>query len=62
MDVTHYLNRNIYEDRVHVTLEERENIIAQYDGGILYADWLVGEILENIKKLGLYDSMLIIES
>lgn len=60
VEVTRHLNLDVYNDRVQLTPEEQENIVAQYDGGILYADWLVGQILEKIKELGLYEPMLII--
>jgi len=60
LDTTRYLSRHIYEDRIVLTEKERANVVAQYDGGILYADWIVGQLLQKTKELGLYEPMLIV--
>jgi len=60
LDTTRYLSRHIYEDRIALTEKERANVVAQYDGGILYADWIVGQLLQKTKELGLYEPMLIV--
>ena len=43
-----------------LTEKERANVVAQYDGGILYADRIVGQLLRKTKELGVYDPTLII--
>jgi arylsulfatase A-like enzyme len=43
-------------------LSERdtEHLVALYDRGILYTDYWIGRILEELKRSGLYDETLII--
>jgi arylsulfatase A-like enzyme len=40
--------------------EELQFIIDKYDGNLLWADWLVHQILEYIKEFRIYDNSLII--
>jgi arylsulfatase A-like enzyme len=60
VDTMRYPNYKIYQDQVVLTRKERENVIARYDGGILYADWIVGQVLQQMKKLGVYERTLIV--
>lgn len=39
---------------------ELRNMIARYDGEIVYTDALLGEFFEKLKKIGLYDNTLIL--
>lgn len=40
--------------------EDIEKVIAKYDGGIRYADHLVGVLVLELKRLGIYDDTVII--
>jgi len=60
VDTTRYLARDIFEDRISLAEKDRENVVAQYDGGILYADRIVDQVLQSLKELGLYEPTLII--
>jgi arylsulfatase A-like enzyme len=60
LDTARHLSRRIYNGRIVLTEKERANVVAQYDGGILYADWIVGQLLRKTKELGLYEPALII--
>ena len=42
------------------TLEEIEDVIADYDSSIRYVDSEVGKLFKTLKKVGLYDSSFII--
>ena len=39
---------------------EREHFLSQYDGGIAYMDWAIGEFSQELKQQGLYDNTLLI--
>lgn len=41
-------------------LEDMKKIFDGYDTGILYADYLVGQIFDKLKQLGIYDDVAII--
>lgn len=43
-----------------ITVKERQHIISQYDGGIAYEDFHIGQLLARLKKTNLYDNTLII--
>jgi arylsulfatase A-like enzyme len=43
-----------------ITDEERSHLISQYDGGIAYMDFQIGELIKRLKKIGLYENSLII--
>lgn len=60
VDPSKHLPEDIYHDRVALTQEEKENVVAQYDGGILYVDTLLSQITDKMKALDLYDEALII--
>jgi len=40
--------------------EEQEYLRALYDGGINYTDWYIGELLAQLKQMGLYENTVII--
>ena len=40
--------------------DERERMIAQYDGGIAYADFAFGQLVDRLKAWGVFDRALII--
>jgi arylsulfatase A-like enzyme len=43
-----------------VTDRERKHYVSQYDGGIAYMDFCLGEFLRQLKERGLYENTLII--
>jgi arylsulfatase A-like enzyme len=43
-----------------ITTEERNHLIAQYDGGIAYIDAEIGNLLSHLRAAGLYDHTLIV--
>ncbi len=43
-----------------LTVKERQALVSQYDGGIAYEDWQVGQLLDKLKNLGLYENTLIL--
>jgi arylsulfatase A-like enzyme len=50
-----YVNKK----KIRMKQEDLEYIEALYDGGVAYTDEYVGQMLEALKGLGLYDSSLI---
>jgi len=54
------VSREIMGFKRDITLEERNHLISQYDGGINYIDFHIGELISRLKELGLYDDTLII--
>jgi len=44
----------------NITDEEYEHFLAQYDGGIAYIDYHLGELIKFLKQRGLYENTLII--
>ena len=44
----------------NITEEEKNHLISQYDGSIAYLDSQIGELIDRIKNIGLYESSLII--
>lgn len=60
VDPSRYLDRDIYTDRVELDGREAENVVAQYDGGLLYCDWIVGEVLAQLEREDLYEESLIV--
>ena len=51
------------EDKRHQTTESEENRrekLTRYDGEIAYLDDQIGELLEKLKELGIYDTTMII--
>ncbi|NOY38663.1 MAG: sulfatase, partial [Nitrospirae bacterium] len=43
-----------------ITVKEQQHIVSQYDGGIAYEDFHIGQLIARLKKAGLYDNTLII--
>ncbi|MFQ5740492.1 MAG: sulfatase-like hydrolase/transferase [Acidobacteriota bacterium] len=43
-----------------VTDKEFSHLTSQYDGGIAYLDYQVGQLILRLKKLGLYDQSLVL--
>jgi len=60
VDPARHLAGDIYHDRVELSEEERQNVIAQYDGGILYVDTVLRDLTGRLKELELYDETLLI--
>lgn len=60
VDASRYSPEDIYHDRVELTEREKENVVAQYDGGILYVDTLLRQLTDKMKDLEIYDEALII--
>jgi arylsulfatase A-like enzyme len=47
-------SKETYSDR------DRQRDISQYDGGIAYADYELGNLLKRLQSLGLYDNTIIV--
>jgi arylsulfatase A-like enzyme len=60
VDASRHLPGDIYHDRVELTEEEAANVVAQYDGGILFVDSLLGDLFATLEALDLYDDSLVI--
>ncbi len=43
-----------------ITGREQKHIVSQYDGGIAYVDFHIGELIKRLKKAGLYEKTVII--
>lgn len=54
------LYEDVFRGTRELTSEERETLVEQYDGEISYMDSGIGRLFENMKRLGLYDSTLIV--
>jgi arylsulfatase A-like enzyme len=50
----------VNRERAPIRLNDRRKLIAQYDGGIAYMDEQLGNLLDGLKRRGLYDDSLII--
>jgi arylsulfatase A-like enzyme len=59
-DTAPFLAEDIFFDRAKLTPEQAANVVAQYDGGILYVDSLLHGLFERMKRLGIYEDTLII--
>ncbi len=44
----------------NITGEEQSHLISQYDGGIAYVDFKIGELVQRLKDAGLYQNSIII--
>jgi len=55
-----HLPRDIWDGKVRLSGQELANVIAQYDGGILYADSLVREIFAGLAEHGLDGDTLVV--
>jgi arylsulfatase A-like enzyme len=54
------LRDRVLQQRRSVTAKEREHVISQYDGAIALLDEQLGRLFGYLKRLGIYDSSLII--
>ena len=43
-----------------VTDKEQNHLLSQYDGGIAYIDFNIWKLIEQLKKLGLYENSIIV--
>ena len=43
-----------------ITVKEQQHIVSQYDGGIAYEDFHIGQLLARLKEADLYDNSLIV--
>lgn len=56
-----FIRRNDFWKNVDLSKPaHREHIIALYDGGVSYADYLFGEVIDVLKKEKLYDDAIIV--
>jgi len=53
---THIPNQS---EREHVSDQKKRNLIAKYDGAILYADEQIGRIVARLRKMGLENKTII---
>ncbi len=58
----HYreMEREVSELRREITVKERQHLVSQYDGGIAYEDYHIGNLIARLKESGMYDNSLII--
>jgi len=54
------LTKLVYDDHLPVTEEMRAHFISQYDGEVAFTDQSLGRFFDRLRKLGRYDSSLII--
>jgi arylsulfatase A-like enzyme len=59
-DQNNLMSREIMRSERNITAEERNHLISQYDGGINYIDFHIGELIARLKEQGLYENTLII--
>lgn len=52
--------QSIWDGQVQITEEQAANVVAQYDGGILYVDSLLREIFDSLESHDLYEESLIL--
>jgi arylsulfatase A-like enzyme len=62
MTARHYgtMERQVISEKRPLAEGERRHMISQYDGGIAYMDWCLGELLDQLRQRGLYDNTLLI--
>ena len=53
------LERAVAQGKREPTEAERQHLMSQYDGAIAYLDAQIGELVERLKNLGLYDNTLL---
>lgn len=58
----HYdqMERDVLTLRRPISERERQHLVSQYDGGIAYMDWALGNLVDQLKQRGLYDNTLLI--
>ncbi|HUJ20218.1 MAG TPA: sulfatase, partial [Bryobacteraceae bacterium] len=54
------LEEKVLTLRRPISGHERRHLVSQYDGGIAYMDWALGELVKELKQRGLYDNTLLI--
>ncbi len=54
------LQKEVLQLKHNVTKEEYDHLISQYDGGIAFIDFHIGKLIEELKKLDLYENSTII--
>ena len=59
-DQNNLMSRKIMSFKRSITVKERNHLISQYDGGINYIDFNIGNLIARLKKLCLYENTLII--
>ncbi|MDH3525536.1 MAG: sulfatase [Acidobacteriota bacterium] len=52
--------KDVWEGTVKLSQAEAANVVARYDGGILYADEIVRRVVERMRSLDLFDEALIV--
>ena len=40
--------------------DQADSVISQYDGGVAYMDYELGEFISRLKRLGLYENTLLL--
>ena len=54
-----FLTKDVWNQKTRINEKELANLVARYDGGILYVDSLIGRLLEKLRALGAYDQSII---
>ena len=54
------LEKSVMKLERNITEDERDHLISQYDGGISYIDFRIGELIARLKETGKYENSLII--
>jgi arylsulfatase A-like enzyme len=54
------LKDSVNAGKRHIARDEQNSLIASYDGGIAYLDSEIGNLMDRLRSMGLYDDTLII--
>ena len=55
-----FIARDVWEGRTSIDEQELANVVARYDGGILYVDFLIDKLIDKLRDLDAYDDSLIV--
>jgi arylsulfatase A-like enzyme len=58
--LTDRLVEDMKRGRLHVPPAERSHLVSQYDGGIAYIDSCLEDLLETLRRQGVYENTLVI--
>jgi len=52
--------REVIDNDVRISEESRRKLLASYDNAIRYTDTLIGDIMGNLRRLGVYDQTFLV--
>jgi arylsulfatase A-like enzyme len=59
-ELTDRLSEDMRRGRLDVRPAERAHLVSQYDGGIAYIDFCLADLLETLRRQGVYENTLVI--